>query len=279
MPSLDLSDAHSLLLAVVSQLYSARHSPIPGALVKASLVSAASANGFTFNERDLGCKNFLDFVRGTPGVAVQIRIGSDMLLAPDSAEEMLSAFARPLPRLRRDFWRAFIEFEVPETIRLYDVSEDKIYYESLPTSRKGILIDPVSRELQLKWRASFAEEQPDNVKGDLLASLNGNGTAIFNEFARQLRKNPSVLYAWNRYLQKQITDHVAKWAEENHVSEERWRGASLNGLAEASPDTGRPQSISQRAELYNFFDSLPLEDLLQLRVPLEWVLKVTRERK
>jgi len=38
----------------------------------------------------------------------------------------------------------------------------------------------------------------------------------------------------------------------------------------------KPQNVSQRAELYNFFDQLPIEDLLQLRVPLEWVLKVTR---
>jgi hypothetical protein len=38
-------------------------------------------------------------------------------------------------------------------------------------------------------------------------------------------------------------------------------------------------SIGQRAELYNFLDNLPLEDLLQLRVPLEWVLKVTRDKQ
>ena len=38
------------------------------------------------------------------------------------------------------------------------------------------------------------------------------------------------------------------------------------------------QNIGQRAELYNLFDSLPLEDLLQLRVPLGWVLKVIRDK-
>ena len=41
----------------------------------------------------------------------------------------------------------------------------------------------------------------------------------------------------------------------------------------------RVHSIGQRSELYNFLDNLPIEDLLQLRVPLEWVLKVMREKK
>lgn len=41
----------------------------------------------------------------------------------------------------------------------------------------------------------------------------------------------------------------------------------------------KTHSIGQRAELYNILDSVPIEDLLQLRVPLDWVLKVTRENK
>ena len=41
----------------------------------------------------------------------------------------------------------------------------------------------------------------------------------------------------------------------------------------------KTHSVGQRAELYNFLDNLPIEDLLQLRVPLEWVLKVTRDRR
>ena len=89
------------------------------------------------------------------------------------------------------------------------------------------------------------------------------------------------MYAWNRYLQKQITDHVAAWASANGVSEDRWcSGTSRSekgALIEAMP--AKTHTIGQRAELYNFLDNLPVEDLLQLRVPLEWVLKVTREKK
>jgi hypothetical protein len=166
----NFADAQALLIRVVEQLYAQRHSPLPGALVKAQLLSEAASGDATFNEHELGFRNFLEFVKKVPEVAVQIRIGSDMLLAPARAADTLSAYAQPLPRLRRDFWRAFIEFPVPNTVRLYDPVEDKIFYENAPSARNGINIEPVSRETQIAWRRTFSDEQAENVKGSLLAS-------------------------------------------------------------------------------------------------------------
>jgi len=279
--ALKIEDARTLLVGIVQGLYDKRHSPVPGALVKAQLIAEAAKQDLAFSERGYGLKNFLELVKTVPEIAVQIRIGSDMLLAPATAGDLLSAYARPLPRLRRDFWRAFIEFPIAGTIRLYDTTEDKIIVEELPTARKGVVIDPVSREIQLAWRKAFAQEQPDSVKGPLLGSLEGEGTAIFNEFARRLRENPTVMHAWNRFLQKQITDHVGAWATANEVPEERWcSGTSRSNDGPAKePMPTKTHSIGQRAELYNFLDNLPIEDLLQLRVPLEWVLKVTRDKR
>ncbi|MCC6587867.1 MAG: hypothetical protein IT168_14320 [Bryobacterales bacterium] len=254
---------------------------MPGALVKAQLVSEAEKRDSSFNEREYGLKNFLEFVKTVPAIAVQIRIGSDMLLAPATAGDLLSAYARPLPRLRRDFWRAFIEFPIPGTTRLYDTVEDKIVVEQSPTARKGIIIEPISRETQITWRRAFAEEQPESVRGSLLGSLDGAGSSVFNEFARRLRENPTVMHAWNRFLQKQITDHVAAWAQANGVPEERWCSGTSRSEDGSSkePMPLKTHSIGQRAELYNFLDNVPIEDLLQLRVPLEWVLKVTRDKR
>lgn len=281
MPPLNNEDARSLVVRVIQNLYAKRHSPVPGALVKARVVSEASQSGSYFNEREYGHKNFLEFVKTIPEIAVQIRIGSDMLLAPVTAGDLLSAYARPLPRLRRDFWRAFIEFPIPNTVRLYDTAEDKIFVDPAPSVRKGIVIEPIPKEAQIGWRRSFAEEQAENVKGALMASLEGTGTAVFNEFSRRLRENPTVMHAWNRYLQKQVTDRVAEWAVTNAVSEDRWCSGTSRGEEGTSkePRPLKSHSIGQRAELYNFLDSVPLEDLLQLRVPLDWVLKVTREKK
>jgi hypothetical protein len=89
------------------------------------------------------------------------------------------------------------------------------------------------------------------------------------------------MQAWNRYLQKKITDYVSSWAIANNIPEERWSSGTLRSddgsFKEATPE--KTHSVSQRSELYNFFGNLPIEDLLQLRVPLDWVLKVTREKK
>ena len=281
MPPLKIDDARALLVRVVQDLYDKRHSPVPGALVKAQITSEAEASGTLFSERAYGLRNFLEFVKGVPEIAVQIRPGSDMLLAPASAGDLLSAYARPLPRLRRDFWRAFIEFPIPNTVRVYDTTEDKMFVDTLPTARKGIVIEPISMDAQLAWRRSFAEEQPESVKSILLAALNSNGTAVFNEFARRLQESPTVLHAWNRYLQKQITDKVAEWAAANGVSEDRWSSGTsrLDDGSAKEPMPTKTHSIGQRAELYNFFDRIPIEDLLQVQVPLDWVLKFSREKK
>lgn len=274
-------DARALVVRIIQELYAKRHSPVPGALVKAQVVSEASKSGAFFNEREYGHKNFLEFVKTIPDVAVQIRIGSDMLLAPATAGDILAAYARPLPRLRRDFWRAFIEFPIPDTVRMYDAAEDKIFVDPTPSARKGIVIDPIPKETQIAWRRSFAEEQPETVKSALIASLDGMGTAVFNEFSRRLRENPTVMHAWNRYLQKQVTDRVAEWAVANGVSEDRWCSGTSRGEEGTSkePMPLKSHSVGQRSELYNFLDRVPLEDLLQLRVPLDWVLKITREKK
>lgn len=281
MPALDLTESRALLIRVIEELFAKRHSPVPGALVKAQIVAESIASGSTFDERALGFRNFLHFVKETPEIAVQIRPGSDVLLAPRTAEDILSAYARPLPRLRRDFWRAFIEFPVMNTVRLYDPQEDKVFYESVPTQRKGIPIEPIPRQTQVEWRRNFAEEQSELTREPLLGSLAGSGSSVFNQFARRLRENPSLMQAWNRYLQKKITDYVSTWAIANSIPEERWSSGITRtddgSFKEAALE--KTHSVSQRSELYNFFDNLPIEDLLQLRVPLDWVLKVTREKK
>jgi hypothetical protein len=278
MPVLDYAEARDLLLRVVNRFYAERHSPPPGAFVKAQMLVEAQSDGGTFSERELGFRRFIDFIKQVPEIAIQGRSGSDILLAPVSATEILAAYAGPLPRLRRDFWRAFIEFPVEGTVRIYDPDEDKILHVEAGAQRPGIVIDPVSRDTQLQWRRTFSEEQSAPMKERLLAAINAPGGAVFNEFARRIRENIAVSRSWNRYLQKQITDYVAEWAARNGVAEERWIAPSqgIPAFRGARDAPSKPPNVSQRAELYNFFDQLPIEDLLQLRVPLEWVLKVTR---
>ncbi len=163
MSALDQAGARDLLVRFVKKFYDERHSPVPGALVKASLVTEAQKEGAEFSEHHLGFRKFIEFVRTVPEVAIQGRSGSDILLAPVTASELLAAYAAPLPRLRRDFWRAFVEFPVENAVRLYEPAEDKILHEPKGTQRQGVPIDPVPRETQLQWRRTFSEEQPETI--------------------------------------------------------------------------------------------------------------------
>ena len=277
MSALDLEQSRSLLLQVVRNLYDQRHGSVPGAVVKAQLIREAVNQSSSFDEKGLGFRGFLDFAKATHGVTVQLRPGSDVLLAPSDVGEPLLAYAHPLPRIRRDFWRAFIEFPVEGAVRLYDATEDKIFYENDPTHRPGVIIEPISRETQLSWRRQFAEGQTTEKRDELISVLARSGNAPFNDFARHLRENPLVMKVWNRYLQKLLTDHVAAWALAHNISPERWSaGTSSNGRVDQ--DSATP-SLGQRAELYNFFDNLPIENLLELRVPLAWLLKATRDKQ
>ena len=85
MPALDQAGASELLRAVVNKHYAERHSPLPGAFVKAQMLSDARQSGSEFNEHSLGFRKFAEFVRTVSGVAIQDRSGSDILLAPATA--------------------------------------------------------------------------------------------------------------------------------------------------------------------------------------------------
>src|ERR1022692_13307 len=81
MPALDHSGARDLLLRVVNKYYAERNSPLPGAFVKAEMLTLAKEEGSEFSERALGLRKFIEFIRTVPDVAIQGRAGSDILLA------------------------------------------------------------------------------------------------------------------------------------------------------------------------------------------------------
>ena len=253
--------ASKVLLGVLEDLYAKHVGPVPGALVKARVLSEATQAGNTFSERELGYKNFLEFVKAVPRNSrpnsYWQRHASRTLDCQRDSFSICSSASSPSARLLARIHR----IPCPQHTAALRSSRRQDLPRGRPHPAKRILIDPVSRDTQLAWRRSFSEGQSDNIKGDLLASLNGTELAIFNAFSRRLRENPLVLRAWNRYLQQQITDHVAAWAKEKGVLDDRWR-ADPPRLADGTGTEAalnKPQSISQRGELYNFSTSCHLK--------------------
>ena len=122
MPVLDFAQARELLLRVVNQCYRSAIALFPVPL-RLECSSRHKIGGDIFSERDL---NFLvsSISSGRFPIAIQGRSGSDSARTV-TATEILAAYAGPLPRLRRDFSRAFIEFPIKGTVRLYDPKETR----------------------------------------------------------------------------------------------------------------------------------------------------------
>lgn len=267
--SLALEALYEIAARVVRELHEKRHGPIPGAILKPAVTSAVANQGETFDVKALGLSSFADFVAAVPGIALQRRPGSDFLVAPTSSNEVLAAFAEDKPPIRRDFWRAFVEFPTANAVRLYDPASDKIRTEPLGSGTEGIVVEPIPLEVQLQWRREFAAEQSGEAHDALTAIVERPGRAAFNDFARYVRDNPNIFRVWNRYQQKQVADWVERWSQKHGLSGELWKGISRSSVHQ-------PVTINRRAEIYNLLDQVPIEDLLQIKVPLEWLLKITQ---
>ena len=273
MPN-DLENLQIRVRALVSSIYERRHAPIPGAILMPALAAELRAEHPDFeiksHLRSLGYKTFGAFIEQVPDITYQRRPGSDFLVSPAGTSDLAKAFAQPAKLIRRDFWRAFIEFPNPETVRIYDANGDTILNEPVNTSVSGPIIEPVLQATQLEWRKKFAGEQPESSRSRIEVLLSRGGREAFNEFARFMRDNPEIGRSWNRYQQNLLSESIASWAEKNHISLRVWE-AVTGSAAESVP-------ITKRSELYNLLDRIPIEKVMELKVPLEWLLSIARER-
>lgn len=250
---------------LVKELYQKRGGLVPGAVAKLQLKKRAQAKGGDFDENDLGYANFLAFAKEA-NVSVVTRPGSDFLLGPVGVVLPQDPPQTSAPRIRRDIWRAFIEFPVQGQTRFYDPERDTVGSQGVELPLHGIRIDPVPRDRQLEWRKEFAKQQTEGHRSDLLLALVGT-QGIFTNFARALRDKPPLQKSWNHYVQNQVAEIIRHWANANNIAEDRWR-------AEAQVGTGLVPST--RAELYNLLDQVPIDELLKLQVPLNWLILTRR---
>ena len=260
MTNLDARDFQTLVPQVVANLYERRRSPVTGAVLKLELIRRAIAEGKLFDQRTLGSGNFYDLVAKC-NVTVQRRPGSDFVVLPKSAPATVEA-VQPNIRIQRDIWYAFVSFPVPGTRRTFDPVTHKVVYEdeSMPLGGK-ILIEPISVEQQLNWRKEFAGRMSDLEDAELAKAIKAQNP--FKDFSRLMRQRPDLGKSWNLFLLNKVIPTVERWADSNSIPREQC--LQLN----------RPQSEEQetsRRELYQFFDSISIDDLLNLQIPLRWVV-------
>jgi hypothetical protein len=259
MANIDLQEFRTLVPQVVAELYQRRHSPVPGAVLKLELLHRATDQGKYFDQHSLGSGNFYDLVSKCD-VTVERRPGSDFVVFPKSAS-VTTAASQPAIRIQRDIWYAFVSFPVPGTRRSFDPVTHRVAYEdeSIPLGGK-VVIEPISVQQQLNWRKEFAASVTGPETEELVKAVTAPNP--FKDFSRLTRQRPSLGKAWNLFLLKKVLPIVEQWADLNGILREQW--LHLN-----KPKT---QDDAKRRELYQFFDGVPIDDLLNVNIPLRWIV-------
>lgn len=263
MASLTEDQAKDLLRTVLNQLWQDERRPLVGARLKAVLLKAASDRGAEFSERAIGYSGFTDFVSKSGFAAVKFRPGTDALIVPaDEAEVLTRDEPDRRDRIRPDFWDAFVTFPVPREVRGYDPIADRIVKTSgsLPPSVKPIT--PISRETQIQWRKEFIDAL--GTEGNPLTAVRSQleSPGSLGLFSRTLSGYPEMRSRWSDFLARHVRDVIQAWAKENDV-EEVWLVTSHRQIAEDG---------ATRARLYALLDQIPIGKLLELRIPLGWLI-------
>lgn len=263
MPTLTEDQAKDIVRAVLTDIWASEHQPAVGARVKAIVMRMAAERGAEFNERALGYSGFTDFLSKTGVAAVRFRPGTDALVAPpDHAEALHLEAPVQRERIRADFWDAFVSFPVPGEVRGYDPAADGIVRSNAALAEGTKPITPITRETQVRWREEFIDSLEDDSP---LRELKGQFTAPggLSLFTKALTATPSLRPRWNDFLVGRVRTVIEEWGARHGIAEV-W-------LARR----GEPRSTEPavRARLYALLDQIPIERLLELRVPLGWLIR------
>ena len=100
---LDLAQSQQLLVRIVEEGFAQRHSPLPGAYVKAQLLSRAVDQGEAFSERALGFKGFPEFVKTVKQVAIQGAFRQRCSIGADNGKRRSFRLRRTTPATPKGF--------------------------------------------------------------------------------------------------------------------------------------------------------------------------------
>jgi len=255
-------EARQLLKAVLNDLWSADPRPILGSRLKAALVANAVKNGTEFDERLIGYQGFADFVSRSAFAAVKFRAGMDILIAPIEYAAELDRGPQKRVTIRPDFWRAFVGFMIVDEARAYDQARDTVVVgprETIPAD--AVPIDPIPPATQLEWRRNFLNNLgPDSPLATIQSALRSQKG--FKAFAEGLRRYPNLRASWNQAWMNEVSAVIRAWGQQYGIPDEVWL---------KSPGVSDQETL--RAKLYDVLDAIPIENLLEISIPLRWLVE------
>lgn len=257
-----INEAREMLKGVVHEWWAQKARPLFGSQLKGRMLEKAPG----FSEKSLGYKNFASFVRDCDGIAFRFRGTTDFAIVPANVEKALDEAPQSSEirlRIRNDFWQAFVGFAVPNQIRAYDRATDKVYRGPADTIPPGALtIPPLKKEDQLSWRRVFVESLgAESPLFNVLPQLTTDGG--FKAMADALESFPDLRRRWHSVLVHHVAATIRAWATPHQIPDELWLTQEV-----AAPVPGEVA----RKRVYELLDTIPVEQLLELRLPIRWLL-------
>jgi len=221
--------AFALIREIVEEASRGDH--IPSA---AALKTALTAKDASFAERSLGFKRFIDFLNAAAD-AGYVAVTRDpnnhpriypVGLSADRVEASIkqpSSVAHGTRKLKREVWRAFVDWKPVDYWRFWDRSLSRaLVAPALTSGQAPWEVNPgrftelvvVTKELQLEWMREFAQARVPAQREAILLSIAPDANP--GEFKRTLVRL-GLGSDWTLELQARVTRHAEAWALEKGV--------------------------------------------------------------
>jgi hypothetical protein len=294
-----LDDAFALLSETLTMMTRTRDS-VRGAALKSQMRKAQP----TFEEQALSLSTFKQFLQSAHElgyIEVVEHPGSDLEILPANsapppargAVGVRSAAARSSrTHIRGDLWDAFVNFS-PRGVMVYEVGLDRVTRLPFDPAQDGPLeadlrvrlakssdtvfaIPPIPSSKQREWMADFVDSLPQ-AEGDPLRQALAAERPM-RDFATAVRNDSHLTRRWRTKLTELVVSVIREWAADHELNLDLSRMPSGERQAlEAKTVRTNPIGVDgtledKRLAALRIIQSLPLSELLQLRVPLEYLL-------
>jgi hypothetical protein len=252
---------------ILAEKWTNERSGILGAQLKATLRSRAQEMGSNFDEKALGYTSFSRFIQDLGIAVVKYRGSNDILIASKDHPEALNEQDLRPPRIRRAFWDAFVRFQTRNEFRGYNPNTDEIVIGTTAEAiANSVVIEPIPKELQLEWRREFVQELgPESPLAEYEREFTPqNGFTLFSHI---LSRHSQFRIIWSKVFSGRVNSFISEWAKRYGVRDGIWLESYLGEIEDTA-----------RAKLYAILDQVPIEDLVELRIPLKWLLEQGRSR-
>jgi hypothetical protein len=293
-----LDAAFELLRSTVEQLHSEGRR-IYSASLKPELRRRTS-NGF--DETKLGngfakFRHFLELAEEREVISLtRAPAGPDLLVTPrglspvnpTAPEEAADGRQEKGTFIRPELWKAFV-FWSDDQVRLYDRETGRIAAFSITPmplepeqvtkqrelwkagSPRYVKINQIRMDRQLEWMREFAEELNGLLRTHLLMSLENDKP--FRAFHMALQIDAATRSQWKTRHVQLVAAEIKQWAEQAGLAIPIYASPTPTDERPSPPESPPAPDLSHvRQQVHAAVDRMPLSKLLELKIPLGYLI-------